>query len=76
MLDSSAVGKLVILIGGLVVLFGVVMVFAGKWLPIGRLPGDFVIRSDNLTIYLPLTTMIIVSIVLSLALGLVWRWVQ
>ena len=34
--------------------------------PIGRLPGDFTIRRGNFSFYFPLTTSIIVSIVLTL----------
>ena len=43
--------------------------FLWPWLgrvPIGRLPGDIMIDRPNLKIYLPITTMIIVSIVISL----------
>jgi uncharacterized protein HemY len=35
---------------------------------IGRLPGDIVIQRDNFTLYVPITTMIIISVVLSLIL--------
>ena len=41
-----------------------------KLLPLGRLPGDLVFEGDNFTIYLPITTMILLSIVLSLILWL------
>jgi hypothetical protein len=34
-------------------------------LPIGRLPGDLVIRRGNTTVYLPIVTCIVVSVVLS-----------
>ena len=56
------VGLLIALVGGLV------------WLgvPIGRLPGDLVIRRDNLTLYIPITTSILVSVVLTV-LGLLLR---
>jgi hypothetical protein len=57
------VGKLLVLIGlgiagiGLLVMLG---------LPFGRLPGDFVVRRGNFSFYLPLTTSIVVSILLTL----------
>jgi len=55
---------------------GVLMVAAGlawPWLaklPLGRLPGDIVIRRDNFQLYLPITTCIVVSLLLSLLLRL------
>ena len=63
-------GKTLVLIGlgvvgvGLLVMFGV---------PIGRLPGDIMVRRGNVSFYFPLTTSIILSIVLTLLLVLFRR---
>ena len=64
--------KVLIFIGVLLVLLGLAWPWLGS-LPFGRLPGDFVIRRDNFTFYFPLTTMIVVSLVLSLAIWLLRR---
>ncbi len=53
---------------------GVVLLIAGllwPWLgriPIGRLPGDIIINRPHLKIYIPITTMILVSLVVSIIL--------
>lgn len=53
---------------------GIVLVAAGLLWPllqktgIGRLPGDFMIERGNFRIYFPLTTSILISVVLSLVL--------
>jgi hypothetical protein len=61
-------------IGGLILLFGVVLILAGKLnLPIGRLPGDFTWRGKNTTVYFPLMTSILLSVILSLVLYFVNR---
>ena len=56
--------------GRLFVVLGLVLVVVGlliNWgLPIGRLPGDFTVRRGNFTLYFPLATSIIASIVLTL----------
>lgn len=39
-----------------------------KHVPLGRLPGDVLIQREGFTIYLPITTMVIVSVLLSLVL--------
>jgi hypothetical protein len=52
----------------LLVLTGLAWPWLGK-LPFGRLPGDIVVNRENFRVYFPLTTMIIVSILLS---ALVW----
>jgi Protein of unknown function (DUF2905) len=48
---------------GLVVALAGALVWAG--VPLGRLPGDLVIRRGNVTMYFPITTSIVVSVVLS-----------
>ena len=57
--------KLLIIIGVMLVATGLLWPVLSK-LGIGRLPGDILIRREGLTLYLPLTTMIIISIVLTL----------
>jgi Protein of unknown function (DUF2905) len=63
-------GKLLVVIGiiiagvGLLILLGV---------PIGRLPGDITYRRGNTTIYFPLATSILVSIILTLLFALFRR---
>jgi len=60
-------GKLLLLLGGIIIVIGAVLLIAGRYhLPIGRLPGDFVVRGKNSVFYFPLATSIILSIILSL----------
>ncbi len=40
----------------------------------GKLPGDIRYSSDNVRVFIPITSMILVSIVLSLILWMVRRW--
>jgi hypothetical protein len=56
-------GRLLILAGLLIAGVGVLMTLG---LPIGRLPGDFSFRRGNFSLYFPLATSIIVSLVLTL----------
>jgi hypothetical protein len=67
-------GKLLLMLGGVIILIGAVLVFAGCFnLPLGRLPGDITYRGKNSSFYFPLTTCIIVSVVLSLVLWLIGK---
>jgi hypothetical protein len=67
-------GKLLIFLGGMIVLVGVGMVLAGRAnFPLGRLPGDFVYRGKNTTFYFPLGTSIVISVVLWVVMYLVGR---
>lgn len=61
--------KTLVIVGLLIVLVGLGWPWLSK-LPLGRLPGDFVVDRENFRLYFPLTTMILVSVLLSLILWL------
>jgi ABC-type Na+ efflux pump permease subunit len=68
-------GKIIIFLGvGLVVLGLALMVIGRSHLQIGRLPGDFLYRGKNTTVYFPLATSLLVSLVLSILLYVVGKW--
>lgn len=68
----NSLGKLLIGAGGLLILIGLVVLIAGRAnVPLGRLPGDISYRGKNTSVFFPITTCIILSIVLSLVLWLV-----
>ncbi len=60
-------GRLLLITGIVIALVGLILTFGSK-LPfrLGRLPGDLVVRRENFTLYLPLATSILVSVVLTL----------
>jgi hypothetical protein len=67
-------GRALVMIGGLLLVIGVLLILAGKVnLPIGRLPGDIVLRGKNTTFYFPLMTSIVLSLILTLVLWIVNR---
>jgi hypothetical protein len=68
-------GKLLIVLGGILLVAGVVIVLLGRTnLPIGRLPGDILYRGRNTTFYFPLATSIVLSVLLTLILYVIGRW--
>lgn len=62
----SGIGKLLIISGCLMAAVGVVLVFSDKIPWLGRLPGDISIKRENFSFYFPLTTCILISLLLSL----------
>jgi len=69
------IGKLLIILGIVLLLAGVGLTVLGRTnLPLGRLPGDIVYRGKNTTFYFPLATSIVLSVVLSIVLYAVGRW--
>jgi cytochrome b subunit of formate dehydrogenase len=69
----QALGWALIVVGVVIAVTGIVMV-AGPRIPlIGHLPGDIVIQRENVTIYIPLGTMLLVSVIVSVVLALLNR---
>jgi Protein of unknown function (DUF2905) len=68
-------GKLLVILGLLLAVAGAVVMLAARMnFPLGRLPGDFTYRGKNTTVYFPLATSLLVSVVLSILLYVVSRW--
>jgi hypothetical protein len=69
----EGLGRTLMLIGGGLLVLGLVIFLASKIPGLGRLPGDILIERDNLKVYIPLGTMILVSVVVTLILNLLAR---
>jgi hypothetical protein len=69
----SSAGPLLIIAGVVLVLVGL-LVWSGGLGWFGRLPGDIRIERETVRVYLPIVSMLIVSVVLSLVLYVVRRW--
>ena len=69
----NAPAKIIILIGVVLIVIGLMMLYAGKVPFLGKLPGDIVIRKKNFTFYFPLASGIVLSILATLILYLIGR---
>jgi len=71
--DWSSFGKILISIGILLLTLGLIVWGLGKFFNIGRLPGDIYYQKGNFTIYFPIVTSIIISIILTCILNILNR---
>lgn len=71
--DFSQFGKIFLIIGLIVAGAGLLMIIGGKIPWLGKLPGDIFYKGERFTFYFPLTTSILVSVVLTLILWLINR---
>ena len=67
---NQELGRALVVFGAVVVLIGMLLMFAGKIPFVGRLPGDFVVRKGTFTLYAPLMTGLVLSLLLTLILNL------
>ncbi|PLX79502.1 MAG: DUF2905 domain-containing protein [Desulfuromonas sp.] len=65
------IGKALIIVGLLLAAFGLYLNLGGKLPPLGKLPGDIHIQRDNLSLYFPFGTCLLISLGLSLLFWLI-----
>lgn len=65
--------KIIIAAGAVLVIIGLTWPWLSK-LPFGRLPGDIIVDKPNLKIYIPITTMLLLSAIISLILWLIRKF--
>jgi len=72
---NSQTGKWIIVAGVIIVVAGIIIYFFHNklnWL--GKLPGDIRVEKENFRFYFPITTMIIVSIVLTVLINIIKKF--
>lgn len=67
----NPVAKILVIAGVILVAIGLLLQAFGKFIPLGKLPGDIVIEKGNFRFYFPIVTSIIISIVLTLIIWLI-----
>ena len=73
-MDLSSLGKGIAALGVvLVIVGGLLWLLSRTGLPLGRLPGDIRIQGENMSCYVPIVTMIVLSVVLTLLLNIIIR---
>ncbi len=69
-MDLNWLGRILALAGILLFIVGVLLMFFPKIPFLGKLPGDIYIKRDNFTFYFPITTCILLSVIVTLILML------
>lgn len=69
-MDLHVLGKWLLCASVMLAAIGTVLYFLPKNLPLGRLPGDIIVKRDHFSFYFPLTTCIVLSLLISFILRL------
>jgi hypothetical protein len=73
-MDLSSLGKAIVVLGLILVLAGGLLWILGRTgLPVGRLPGDLRIEREGLSCYVPIVSMILLSLLLTILVNVILR---
>ena len=65
-MNNNELAKIIILAGIVLIAVGVIILAFGKAPGLGKLPGDLYIKREGFTFYFPITTCLVISIILSI----------
>lgn len=72
-METSVIARMLMALGVTLLLFGALLLAVSRFAGIGRLPGDFVLRGGGVTVFIPVLSMLIVSVILTVVLNLLFR---
>lgn len=71
--EMSAIGRVLLVLGGVLIVLGLVFICGSKLPFLGRLPGDIRIEGRNVSCFFPLATMVLLSLLLTVLLNVLTR---
>lgn len=72
-MDTQGLGKILLVTAAMLAILGLVLLLAGRVGFLGKLPGDILIKRENFTLYFPLTTFVVLSLILTVLINFVIR---
>jgi len=71
----EGLGKILVIVGVVIVVLGLFLAFGGCIPVLGKLPGDILISKDGVSFYFPVVTFLLLSVILTLIINVVMRFV-
>ena len=72
----EGLGKILLIVGGIIVILGLVPVFSQHVPFLGKLPGDIFIKRNGFSFYFPIVTMLIISILITIIVNVVLHFLH
>lgn len=69
-------GKILIFVGILIVISGVIIFFIGRNFSIKKLPGDIFYKNEKITVFFPIVSMIVISIILTIVVNVILFFIR
>jgi hypothetical protein len=67
----EGLGKILLIIGGIIVVLGLIFIFSPHIPFLGKLPGDIMVKKNGVSFYFPLVTMLIISILITIIVNVI-----
>jgi hypothetical protein len=72
----EGLGKILLIVGGIIIILGLVLVFSNHIPFIGKLPGDIFVKKDGFSFYFPIVTLLILSILVTVIVNVILHFLN
>ncbi len=72
----EGLGKILLIVGGVIVIIGLILVFSNHIPFLGKLPGDIFVEKDGFSFYFPLVTLLILSIFITIIVNVILHFLN
>ena len=67
----EGIGKLLLIVGGIIIILGLILVFSQHIPFLGKLPGDIFVRRDGFSFYFPIVTFLVLSLLITIIVNVI-----
>jgi len=67
----TGIGKILLIVGGVIVVLGLILIFSPHIPFLGKLPGDIFIKRDGFSFYFPVVTLLLLSALLTIIINVI-----
>ena len=67
----EGLGKILLIVGGIIIILGLILVFSDHIPFVGKLPGDIFMKKDGFSFYFPIVTLLILSILITVIVNVI-----
>ena len=72
----EGMGKILLIIGGVIVILGLILIFSQHIPFLGKLPGDILVKKDGFSFYFPIVTFLILSVLITIIVNVILHFLN
>jgi hypothetical protein len=72
----EGIGKVLLIVGGIIVIIGLLLIFSHHIPFLGKLPGDIFIKRDDFSFYFPIVTLFLLSVLITIIVNVVLHFMN
>jgi hypothetical protein len=67
----EGIGKILLIVGGIIVVLGLILIFSQHIPFLGKLPGDIFVKRDGFSFYFPIVTLLVLSLLITIIVNVI-----